>query len=54
MLEILHRVLVSAASTLDIGRWTLDFLVIARYCIGWGFHDYIGEVVWQLGEELDD
>jgi hypothetical protein len=22
--------------------------------IGWGFHDYIGDVVWQLEDELDD
>jgi hypothetical protein len=22
--------------------------------IGWGFHDYIGDVVWQLEEELGD
>ena len=22
--------------------------------IGWGFHDYIGDVVWQLDEELGD
>jgi hypothetical protein len=22
--------------------------------IGWGFHDHIGDVVWQLEEELGD
>jgi hypothetical protein len=22
--------------------------------IGWGFHDYIGDVVWHLEEELGD
>jgi len=22
--------------------------------IGWGFHDYVGDVVWQLEDELDD
>jgi hypothetical protein len=22
--------------------------------IGWGFHDYIGDVVWQLEEDLHD